>query len=108
MDKETQNIMELQRYLDGDPTVQHLSRALTIFRAEVLYEDGQLDTIYLPDTEIRFQHSYNNDLTIPDFRPPYYNSFWFTKQEFKYGNGCLYVSGVRHDNPKCWYRISIK
>ena len=108
MDKETENIMALKQYMATNSTVKHMSRALTIFRAEVLYEDDLLEPIHLLDAELRFQHSYNSDLTIPDFRPPYYSSFWFSNQVFKFENGCLYVSGERHDNPRCKYKVTIK
>ena len=100
--------MVLQKYLVTNPTVQHLSRALTVFHADVLYEDDRMEPVHIPDAEVRFQHSYNNDLSIPAIRPPYYNSFWFSHQDFKLENGCLYVSGVRHDNPGCKYRVTIK
>ena len=33
------NIMALQAYMDTIPSVNHLSRVLTVFNADVLYQD---------------------------------------------------------------------
>lgn len=108
MDKETANIMQLHHYLENNPTVQHLSRVFTVFHADVLYEDNLLETVHLPNTELRYQHSYNSDLTILALQPPYYNSFWFSHQDFKYEDGTLTITGVRHDNPSSKYKVTIK
>ena len=64
IDKETENIMVLQKYLVTNPTVQHLSRALTVFHADVLYEDDQMEPVHIPDAEVRFQHSYNRSALV--------------------------------------------
>lgn len=101
------NIMALREYMESNPTLNHLSRALSVFYADIHYQDDDYEDIILNKTEIRFQHSYNNEVTIPAIRPPYYDNFWFTRQHFEYENGKLYITGVHHDNPSKKYKVTI-
>ena len=101
------NISALKEYMETNPTVNHLSRAISVFNANVLYYDDVFEDVTLNNTEIRFLHSYNNEVTIPAFGPPYYNSFWFTHQHFEGKDGKLYISGVHHDDPSKKYIVRI-
>lgn len=98
MDKELENIMQLQRYMSTNPTLEHRSGAVDCFCANVEYQDCTLGNLFLQNTEIVFEHGYNNTLKINELRPPYYGDFWLTKQDFIFKNGKLHVSGVRRDN----------
>lgn len=100
MDKETNNIMELKAYMENNPTLEHRSGAVDCFSADVEYQDSTLGNKIIQNTEVRFEHGYNNTLKIDALRPPYYGEFWLTKQEFKYKNGVLYISGYRHNDGK--------
>ena len=98
MDKELENIMQLQSYMDTNPTLEHRSGAVDIFWADVEYMDSTLGDLFLQNTEIHFEHGYHNTLKINALRPPYYGEFWLSKQDFNYKDGKLYISGVRHDS----------
>lgn len=107
MEDEMKNISAVMEYMDSNPTVNHLSRAITVFTADVYYHDDIYEDITLRKTEIQYQHSYNNEVTISALRPPYYSSFWFSHQHFEYINGKLYVTGVHHDDPSKKYKVTI-
>lgn len=107
MEDEMKNMMALRDYMESNPTVNPLSRAITVFYADVFYHDEVFEDITLNNTEIRYQHSYNNEVTILALRPPYYCSFWFTHQRFEFKDGKLLISGVHHNDPSKKYVIRI-
>ncbi len=107
MEDEMKNMMALREYMESNPTVNPLSRAITVFYADVSYHDDVYEVVTLNNTEIRFLHSYNNEVTIPALRPPYYSSFWFTHQHFEFKDGKLYISGTHHEDPSKMYVVSI-
>lgn len=107
MDKETNNLMAFASYKELKQ-MKHLSRARSDFHADVIYEDDVLDTITFNNTPVIYQHSYNNDLTIPVLEPPYYSDFNFRFQNFQFVNGCLVITGAHHDNPSKKYKVTIK
>lgn len=107
MDEEMKNMSALKEFMESNPTVNHLSKALSVFYADVFYHDDVYEDIILKQTEIRFQHSYNNEVTITALRPPYYCSFWFTHQHFELKDGMLFISGNHHDDPSKRYIVQI-
>lgn len=107
MEDEIKNMSALKEFMESNPTVNHLSRALSVFYADVHYQDDVYEEIILRNTEIRFQHSYNNEVTITALRPPYYSSFWFTHQHFELKDGILYISGCHHDDHSKRYVVQI-
>ena len=100
MDKEMRNIMELQSYMETNSTLEHRSGVVDVFKADVDYQDSSLGNMHLQNAEIRFEHSYNNELKIDALTPPYYGSFWLTRQDFEFKDGKLYISGIRSDSGK--------
>ena len=107
MEDEMKNIMALQAYIDTVPSVNHLSRVLSVFNADVLYQDDLYEEVFLKNTEVRFQHGYNNEVSIIALRPPYYDNFWFTHQHFEFKDGKLFISGAHHDDPSKKYVVRI-
>ena len=69
MDKELENIMQLQRYMSTNPTLEHRSGAVDYFWADVEYKDSSLGDLFLQNTAIIFEHGYNNTLKINALRP---------------------------------------
>lgn len=100
MDKEMQNIMELQGYMETNSTLKHRSGVVDVFKADVDYQDSSIGNMHLQGAEIRYEHSYNNELKVDALMPPYYGSFWLTKQNFEFKAGKLYISGIRSDTGK--------
>lgn len=107
MEDETKNIMALQDYLETNPIVKHLSRAYTVFHADVLYHDDVYGDVYLNNAEIMYQHSFNNDVTIKGLSHPFYDNFWFSQQHFDFKDGKLYISGVHHNDSSKKYIVTI-
>ena len=107
MEDEMKNMMALREYMESNPTLNHLSRAITVFNADVFYHDEIFEDITLNNTEIRYQHSYNNEVIIPALRLPYYSSFWFTHQHFELKDGKLVTTGVHHNDPSKKYLVRI-
>ena len=75
MDDEMKNIMTFQIFMDTIPSVNHVSKVLSLFYADVLYQDDLYEDVSLKNTEVRFQHGYNNEVSILALRPPYYDNF---------------------------------
>lgn len=107
MDKETNNLMAFASFKDLKE-MTHLSRARSDFYADVIYEDDELESIILKNTQVIWQHSYNNDLTIPALQPPYYSDFNFRFQNFKYEDGCLVITGAHQDDLSKKYKVTLK
>lgn len=104
---EMQNIHDLQEYMDTNSTVQHLTKAISIFFADVLYQDDVYEDVFLRNTEIRYLHSYNNEITISELSLPYYNNFRLSQQHFENKKGMLIISGVHHDDSTKKYTIRV-
>lgn len=107
MDKETNNLMAFGSYKDQKP-LNHLSRASSDFYADVVYEDDVLESITLVNTLVRWQHSYENFVMIPDLQPPYYSDFNFRFQNFECEGDCLVISGNHHDDPSKCYKVILR
>ena len=95
-----QNIMELQGYMETNSTLKHRSGVVDVFKADVDYQDSSIGNMHLQGAEIRYEHSYNKELKVDALMPPYYGSFWLTKQNFEFKAGKLYISGIRSDTGK--------
>lgn len=108
MDKETSNVLEIHKYIETKANINHVSKAYSVFRADVIYEDPIYRDISLMNVEVRWQHSFNNDITIPELRSPYYGDFNCKFQDFKYTNDSLVITGLHHDNPSVQYRVTLR
>lgn len=102
------NIQEIQKYVETKANVNHMSKAHSLFRADVIYEDPVYGDIILKNTEVRWQHGFVNDITIPELRPPYYGDFNCKFQDFKYINGNLVITGLQHDEPRIQYKVTLR
>lgn len=106
MSKEIDNIQEIQSYIETKANVNHISKSYSVFFADVIYEDPIYGGLPLNNTEVRWQHSFVNDITIPELLPPYYGNFNCRFQDFKHVNGGLVITGTHNDDPSVRYRVT--
>ena len=107
MEDEMMNMVALKAFMENLPSVNHVSKVLSVFYADVLYQDDAYEEVFLKETEVRFLHGYNNEVTISGLQPPYYDNFWFSRQHFEYKGGKLYISGCHHNEPSKKYVVRI-
>lgn len=108
MDKGMANIQEIQNYAEIKANVNHMSKAHSLFRTDVIYEDPVYGDIFLKNAEVRWQHGFDNDITIPELRPPYYGDFKCKFQDFNYVNGNLVITGTNNDDSSVRYRVTLR
>lgn len=108
MNKEIQNYQEFYEFLEHKREIEFLSNACSVFSADVHYADDDLEDICLKNVTIRWQHKYDDSLTIPVLSPPYYSDFKFRLQDFKFIEESLVITGIHSDNPSKCYKITIK
>lgn len=108
MSKEIDNIQEIQSYVETKANVKHRSNPYSVFNADVLYEDPQYGNLFLENIQVRWQHSFNNDISITELPPPYYGDFNCRFQDFKHENGALVITGSHQDDPSIQYKVTLK
>lgn len=108
MEKETSNVLEIHKYIETKANINHVSKAYSVFRADVIYEDPICGDIFLKDIEVRWQHGFINDISIPELTPPYYGDFNCRFQDFKYSNDSLVITGAHNDDPSVRYRVTLR
>lgn len=94
MDKEIDNINVIIEFMSRKSNTIHLSKALSKCVANIEFEGLNLEKLQLCDTDVLFEHSYNNTLKIPALQPPYYSEFWTTKQHFHMVGNAMVIEGV--------------
>lgn len=78
MDKGMANIQEIQNYAETKANVNHMSKAHSLFRTDVIYED------------------------------PVYGDFKCKFQDFNYVNGNLVITGTHNDDSSVRYRVTLR
>lgn len=85
-----------------------MSNSYSLFNSGVIYEDPKHGDLILENVQMRWQHSFNNDISIAELRPPYKGDFNCRFQDFKFVNNSLIITGTHHDDPSIQYRVTLR